>query len=123
VTALIKNANGALPDQRLHFVGRLNTLRMPNFARSRQRAHCRTGRHDNFAQINSQSRKRSREHGTKNVSWQGKMIPIWCDGFLATEARVLARTIVGANASPALLRLAERVAEAQIDSSGYGRSA
>jgi hypothetical protein len=51
----------------------------------------------------------------RNAFRHGLAIPIWCDGFLATDARVLARTIVGANASPALLRLAERVAEAQID--------
>jgi hypothetical protein len=51
----------------------------------------------------------------RNAIRHGLAIPIWCDGFLATDARVLARRIVGANASPTPLRLAERVAEAQID--------
>jgi hypothetical protein len=51
----------------------------------------------------------------RNACRHGLSIPIWSDCALATEAHALAQNIAGSNASPALLRLAQRIAEAQID--------
>jgi hypothetical protein len=51
----------------------------------------------------------------RNARRHGLSIPIWRDRSLASEAEALAREIVGDDASPVTLRLARRVAEAQID--------
>jgi hypothetical protein len=51
----------------------------------------------------------------RNARRYGLSIPIWRDRSLASEAEALAREIAGDGASPEILELARRVAEAQID--------
>jgi hypothetical protein len=60
-------------------------------------------------------RLRKKATSARNAFRHGLSIPIWSDYALATEARALARDVAGSNASLVLLRLAERIAEAQID--------
>jgi hypothetical protein len=58
---------------------------------------------------------RGKARAARNAFSHGLSIPISSDCALVAEAQTLAQNIAGANASPARLELAQRIAEAQLD--------
>jgi hypothetical protein len=56
-----------------------------------------------------------RARAARNAVRHGLSLPVLADPSLAAQAEALARAMAGANASPRLLDLARRVAEAQLD--------
>jgi hypothetical protein len=59
--------------------------------------------------------QRGKRHASKNARRHGLNVSILNDPLLSKEAEHLAQQIAGEGASPALLELARRAAEAQID--------
>jgi hypothetical protein len=56
-----------------------------------------------------------RARSARNARRHGLNIPILSDRWLSAEAEALAHDIAGTNASPGILNLARRIAEADID--------